>query len=109
MLKRIVSFIHSQSAAGGIQLAHAGRKASTPIPWSEYQHPHIVEEKNGGWPNNIVGPSPIPFDSDWVTPKAMTTKEIKDSIQDWITATKRAEEIGRRNYYTINYYLCFFY
>src|ERR1039458_2456294 len=56
-LSRITRFIHSQGSVAGIQLAHAGRKAST-------YHPSdgngAVPEESGGW-KNVVAPSAIPF------------------------------------------------
>src|SRR5262245_25192707 len=53
-LARIARFVHSQGAAFGIQLAHAGRKASCDVPWRGG-----APLAGGGWP--VVGPSPIPF------------------------------------------------
>ena len=51
-LRRIVSFIHEQGSAAGMQLAHAGRKASTHRPW---EGSGTVPEKEGGW-KNVVAP-----------------------------------------------------
>jgi 2,4-dienoyl-CoA reductase-like NADH-dependent reductase (Old Yellow Enzyme family) len=45
-LKRIVSFLHGNKTAAGIQLAHAGRKASTAAPWISH---YYVPEEEGGW------------------------------------------------------------
>ena len=58
-LSRITAFIHSQDALAGVQLAHAGRKASTSRPW-EGGRP--LEMGDGGW-RPIVAPSAIPFDT----------------------------------------------
>src|SRR5262249_41248492 len=56
-LARIARFAHSQGAIAGIQLAHAGRKASSDLPWNGGARLRTSEE--GGW--SVVGPSPIPF------------------------------------------------
>lgn len=55
-LKNIVKFHHAHNTPIGIQLAHAGRKASTCPPWEKK---NLVDEANGGWPKNVLGPSPI--------------------------------------------------
>src|SRR5579859_105986 len=57
-LKQITNFIHEQGSVPGIQLAHAGRKASTEIPW---QGGEPLPLSKGGW--EIVAPSAIPFSS----------------------------------------------
>src|SRR5215210_6189170 len=62
-LRRIAGFISAQGAVPGVQLAHAGRKASTKRPW-EGRGP--VAPEHGGW--QPVGASPIPFDDGWLTP-----------------------------------------
>lgn len=56
-LKRIVDFVHTQGTLIGIQLAHAGRKASTYAPWVSHDHGgglntgnDVVPEEEGGWP-----------------------------------------------------------
>lgn len=58
-LKRIVNFAHGHDTLIGIQLAHAGRKASTLAPWVNENVPktfkaprHVALEEDGGWPNN---------------------------------------------------------
>src|SRR5258708_3649515 len=62
-LARIARFIKQHGAVPGIQLAHAGRKASRGRPW-EGGHP--VDDEHGGWP--VVGASAMPFDKDWQVP-----------------------------------------
>ena len=57
MLARIVRFVHAQGSVPGMQLAHAGRKASTYRPWSGSGR---IPESEGGW-RNVVAPSAIPF------------------------------------------------
>src|SRR3954454_9246502 len=55
-LSRITAFLHAQGAAAGIQLAHAGRKASTKRPW---EGGGSLSEAEGAW--TVVAPSPVPF------------------------------------------------
>ena len=55
-LRRITDFIHSQGAIAGIQLAHAGRKASCAVPWEGGKQ---LSSDNGGW--ETIAPSAIPF------------------------------------------------
>src|SRR5262249_40038711 len=56
-LARIARFVHGQGAVAGIQLAHAGRKASCDLPWKGGAH--LKTPAEGGW--TVVAPSPIPF------------------------------------------------
>src|SRR5882724_13081006 len=72
MLQRITTFIESQGAVPGMQLAHAGRKASTAVPWKGGKPLSAAE---GGW-SPIVGPSAIPFDEGYTTPVALTPEGI---------------------------------
>lgn len=57
-LKRIVDFCHAQGTKIGIQLAHAGRKASVHAPWVHarggHGHSHIATEEEGGWPSRGI-------------------------------------------------------
>ncbi len=86
-LKRITSFIREQGAKSAIQLAHAGRKASTAPPWEgRYQ----VDVTNRGW--QTVAPSPIPFNEDDNPPKELTTDEIQKVIDDFVAGAKRSVE-----------------
>ncbi len=65
-LRRIVDFVHAQGAAAGIQLAHAGRKASMAAPWEK---PRLMPPSEGGW--QPVAPSAIPYDDYYATPTAL--------------------------------------
>lgn len=82
---RIVKFLRSQGAVAGIQLAHAGRKASTDRPW-----------KGGGplpaW--QPVGASPVPFADGYQVPTELTTSQIADVVADFAAAARRALEAG---------------
>jgi len=87
--KRITSFIAAQGAVPGIQLAHAGRKASTPLQWLGERSLRLDE---GGW--EPVAPSPIPFSEGYETPHELTKSEIAELIVQFVDATKRAVEAG---------------
>ena len=88
-LKRITSFIHSQGSIAGIQLAHAGRKASHQQPWKGGA---LLLPKDGGW--KTIAPSPIAFSEDYDTPVEMDKAAIKKAINDFAEATKRAVHAG---------------
>ncbi|HET8839391.1 MAG TPA: NADPH dehydrogenase NamA [Flavobacteriaceae bacterium] len=88
-LKNITEFIHSQHAVAGIQLAHAGRKASTTSPWKGRK---ILTPENGGW--ETVAPSAIPFYENEIPPMAMDHKEIEKVISDFKSAAIRALKAG---------------
>ncbi len=88
-LKQINTFIHQQGAKSAIQLAHAGRKASTAPPWEgRYQ----VDATNRGW--QTVAPSPIPFNKEDSVPKKLTIDEIQIVIDSFAKAAKRSVEAG---------------
>ncbi|KAI8629376.1 NADPH dehydrogenase [Xylariaceae sp. FL1651] len=95
-LKRIVDFAHSQGHKIGIQLAHAGRKASTVAPWLVPQgHASVVASKeHGGWEDNVWAPSALKFSEGYVTPKEMTLEDIKAFIQAFKDSTRRSLEAG---------------
>lgn len=74
----------------GIQLAHAGRKASTHLPWSERGGP--LEPGEDPW--ITVAPSALPFDQGWHTPEALDEAGMHTVIDAFATAAKRAARIG---------------
>ncbi len=88
-LKRITSFIEVQGAVPGIQLAHAGRKASHHRPWNGNKS---LTAKEGAW--QTVAPSAIPHTAGEPLPKAMTIQDIEKVKNDFINATKRGLEAG---------------
>jgi 2,4-dienoyl-CoA reductase-like NADH-dependent reductase (Old Yellow Enzyme family) len=92
MLSRIVRFIDAQGPIAGIQLAHAGFKASTRSPWLGGGP---VEEKDGGW-RPIHAPSAIPFTEGWIIPEALSEAGIHRVIEAFVDATKRAFAAGFR-------------
>jgi len=87
--KPIVDFIKSQGARAGIQLAHAGRKASNKAPWFG-SGPLSLSE--GGWVP--VGPSALPFSPSSPRPREMNEADMKKVIQDFINATQRSRQAG---------------
>lgn len=92
-LRRIVEFAHSQGQKIGIQLAHAGRKASMVAPWLSAAT--IATEEVGGWPENIYAPSAIPFKPEvYPTPKETTTTDIENLKTAWAAAVRRAVAVG---------------
>ncbi|PLB53907.1 FMN-linked oxidoreductase [Aspergillus steynii IBT 23096] len=90
-LRQIVEFAHSQGQKIGIQLAHAGRKASTVPPWLGGM---TATNAVGGWTDNLKAPSAIPFADGDPVPKAMTKQDIQEVKAAWVAATKRAVQAG---------------
>jgi 2,4-dienoyl-CoA reductase-like NADH-dependent reductase (Old Yellow Enzyme family) len=82
---RIVQFIQGQGAAAGLQLAHAGRKASTDAPW---RGGGPLDADHGGW--TPVAPSAIPFDEGYPVPAALDAAGIAKVIHDFRAAAQRA-------------------
>ncbi|MBF2047098.1 MAG: NADH:flavin oxidoreductase/NADH oxidase [Elainella sp. C42_A2020_010] len=89
-LARIVTLIQQQGAVAGVQLAHAGRKASTAQPWIGGQP---LDEAAGGW-RPIFAPSPIPFSDHSPVPEALSLAEIQGVTQVFVDAAKRSIEAG---------------
>jgi 2,4-dienoyl-CoA reductase-like NADH-dependent reductase (Old Yellow Enzyme family) len=88
-LKRVADFIHSQNAVAGIQLAHAGRKASHHAPWMGGEALSIGE---GAW--TTLAPSPLPFKDGEPLPDEMTIEEIRECIEQFRLAAERALKAG---------------
>ncbi|HEY1164398.1 MAG TPA: NADPH dehydrogenase NamA [Chitinophaga sp.] len=88
-LSQITSFITAQHCVPGIQLAHAGRKASTNVPWKGRGK---VEEAHGGW--TPVAPSAIPFTETYPMPAALNGDGIRKVIADFTAAAQRALQAG---------------
>ncbi len=89
-IKPIVQFIKSQGSVAGIQIAHAGRKASTLPPW-ENRGAQISKE-DGGW--DTIAPSAIPFYEKDRAPLELTTDEIQRLVEAFRLAAKRALAAG---------------
>ncbi|WP_290796165.1 NADH:flavin oxidoreductase/NADH oxidase [Flavihumibacter sp. UBA7668] len=88
-LKNIVDFIQQQGAVAGIQLAHAGRKASCNLPWKGGLQLSLEE---GGW--TTVAPSAIAFADKEREPVELSIEAIQELIQDFKAAAGRAKEAG---------------
>ena len=91
LLARLVAIIERGGAVPGIQIAHAGRKASTTRTW-EGSKP--IAPQDGGWVP--VAPSPIPFHPGAVDPHALSTTEIADIAGQFATTARMAREAGMK-------------
>lgn len=89
-LAKIVAMIDNFGAVAGIQLAHAGRKASTAQPWKGGK---AVDESQGGW-RPVVGPSAIAFNDESPIPEALSIEEIGQLTDAFVQAAKRSLEAG---------------
>ncbi len=88
-LARVARFVRDQGALPGIQLAHAGRKGSTPRPW---EGTGAILPSRGGW--HTVAPSAIPFDGNHAVPRALDEASIRESVEAFATAASRAVQAG---------------
>jgi 2,4-dienoyl-CoA reductase-like NADH-dependent reductase (Old Yellow Enzyme family) len=88
-LQQIVSFIHANGAIAGIQLAHAGRKASCEVPWLGGEQ---LAEGENSW--KTVSSSPIEFKEGQVKPHELSIKEIQDIVFAFRSAAERAKIAG---------------
>ncbi len=87
--RRVTRFITAQDCVPGIQLAHAGRKASTDAPW---RGGDALSEAEGGW--RPLGPSALAFSDASPVPKAMTASDIARVIDHFAAAAERSREAG---------------
>jgi 2,4-dienoyl-CoA reductase-like NADH-dependent reductase (Old Yellow Enzyme family) len=85
----IAAFIAEQGAIPGVQLAHAGRKASVSRPW---EGGSALSAEQGAW--QTVAPSAIPFDKHWHVPQALDAAGIRKVVADFRAAAVRAREAG---------------
>ncbi len=86
--RRVTDFAHAQGAHIGVQLAHAGRKASTMAPWDD--HPFALASE-GGW--TAVAPSELAFDG-YPPPRALRVEEIDRVVDQFVAAARRARRAG---------------
>lgn len=91
-LASIVRFINEQGSVAGMQLAHAGRKASTYRPWDGSG---MIPESAGGW-NSVVAPSPLPFADTYPMPQALSLEGINEVVAAFAAAAQRAWKAGFR-------------
>lgn len=94
-LRRITSFLEAEGAVPGIQLGHAGRKASERRPWHG-ETPVTEEDINlrGEAPWTPIAPSALPYGEQWSEPTEMTAKDIKDVLNAFRDAAHRSLEAG---------------
>jgi 2,4-dienoyl-CoA reductase-like NADH-dependent reductase (Old Yellow Enzyme family) len=92
MLSRIFRFVETQGAVPGVQLAHAGRKASTSAPWKGGAP---LGQANGGW-RPIFAPSALPFDDGYQTPQELDRAGIDKVVHAFARATERVLQAGAK-------------
>lgn len=108
--KEVIDFVHSQGSHIGIQIGHAGRKASTIAPWIDrkavagekvqkpclqfWQQTTDMIVQGRGWPEAVYGPSAVAYSSDTYVPKEMTLEDIETLKSKWVDAVKRALKVG---------------
>lgn len=90
--KKIVEFAHSQNQNIMIQLAHAGRKASTVAPW--LSSGAVAGKELNGWPDEVYGPSAIQWNENHAQVKEMSLQDIEDFKAAYAAAVKRALAAG---------------
>ena len=92
MLAKIFRFVEEQGAVPAMQLAHAGRKASTAAPWNGIRP---IEESEDGW-RPIYAPSPVPFSEKYQTPEPLDERGIARVVEAFAAAARRALDAGAR-------------
>ncbi|KAL1405417.1 hypothetical protein Q8F55_009048 [Vanrija albida] len=100
--KRIVDYVHALGGKIGIQLAHAGRKASTLTPWiygtevaKGYKGGEVVLPENGGWPETVTGPSAVSFHEGYFPEPVAASLEYIESIKAaYVAAVERSKKAG---------------
>lgn len=90
-LARIVAFVDRQGAVSGIQLGHAGRKASVGRPW-EGARP--LPKELGGW--STIAPSPVAYANNWPIPNELDRAGIREQLDLLAAAARRARNAGFR-------------
>jgi len=94
-MRRVADFLHRFGAAAGIQLSHAGHKASSQRPWDgNGPLSEADRETSGDDPWEREGVTAAPFDSGWPPPAEMTADDIVKATQEFVDAARRAERAG---------------
>jgi len=88
-LKHLTGFLHHNGAYAGMQLAHAGRKASMAVPWEKLR---LIPREEGGW--QPVAPSAIRFDEPYGLPTELDRGGMEKIVSDFVTAAQRAIDAG---------------
>ncbi|MFW6363606.1 MAG: NADH:flavin oxidoreductase/NADH oxidase, partial [Spirochaeta sp.] len=91
-LQRITRFLRDHGATPGIQLAHAGRKASTRRPWEREGSAPLVSPDEGGW--QPVAPSPIAYAEEYAVPEELSCNRITDIVAMFRAAAERSAAAG---------------
>jgi 2,4-dienoyl-CoA reductase-like NADH-dependent reductase (Old Yellow Enzyme family) len=89
--ERITAFVSERGAVPGIQIAHAGRKASTDAPW---RGGGPLEPREGGW--EAIAPSALAYDDGWQVPHELSVHEIDGVIASFAASARRAHAAGFR-------------
>ena len=89
-LRQIAEFVHSQGSAIGIQLAHAGRKASMAVPWEQER---LLGPTEGGW-TDVVAPSAQSFAANYAEPTSLDKDGIRRVREAFVAAARRADQAG---------------
>ncbi|MEU5210032.1 NADH:flavin oxidoreductase/NADH oxidase [Streptomyces sp. NPDC020742] len=89
--RRITGFLKSQGTVPGVQIAHAGRKASTERPWVDRGRPLLPGQRHGWQP---LGPSPLAFDGDSSAPAELSVAQIQEIVGKFAATARRAREAG---------------
>ncbi len=95
-LRRVVDLAHAQGQKAGIQLTHAGRKASAVAPWlvPAPAASAVAPREHGGWPDDVLAPSAVRFAEGYAEPRAMTLGEIAGVVDGFREAARRAADVG---------------
>jgi 2,4-dienoyl-CoA reductase-like NADH-dependent reductase (Old Yellow Enzyme family) len=89
-LGKVLEYCRRYGTAGlGVQLAHAGRKASAQVPWQGGKPLGLGE---GAW--DTIAPSALPFDTGWHTPREMMAGEMREVREAFVAGAERARQIG---------------
>lgn len=94
-LQKITAFLSAEGSVPGIQLGHAGRKASERRPW--HGETPVDDEDitlRGEAPWTAIAPSPIPYGEQWAAPQEMTLQDIQDVLDAFRQAARRSLEAG---------------
>ncbi|MFF8308743.1 NADH:flavin oxidoreductase/NADH oxidase [Streptomyces lydicus] len=89
--RRITGFLKAQGTVPGIQIAHAGRKASTERTWVDRGAPLLPGQRYGWEP---VGPSPLPFGEGFATPAELSVERIREIVEQFAATARRALAAG---------------
>ncbi|HVO33493.1 MAG TPA: oxidoreductase, partial [Elusimicrobiota bacterium] len=89
-LARVTAFVKSVGAVPGIQIAHAGRKASTARPWDGGAP---LDQSHGGW-RPVLAPSALPFAEGYPVPQELSASDIPTVVQAFADAARRALSAG---------------